>query len=352
VDYREKAGLMPAPCPITDIHLHVNGPRAALVYEEVSRLFGIDRLLSQTRIADADAVKAVMGSRITFVSVPDWSNPDKGKAFRDGFLDSIAQWHARGSRIVKFWAAPRLYELIGGDASDVVPLDSPWRIRHAELAQSLGMMFMAHIADPDTWFKTRYADATVYRLKRDHYLSLERMLDRFPSPWLGAHMGGSPEDLSRLDGLLERHPNLLLDTSATKWVVRELSKHPVPRTREFFQRWDGRLLFGSDIVTLDDHLQPRTTPTPASPMSDLAASPAQAFDLYASRYLALRTMFETDYRGPSPIADPDLHMVDPKAHSPLDAPMLQGLSLPEAILRNLYRDTADRTVFNWIAAHA
>ena len=99
---------MPAPVPITDIHIHVNGPRAAAVFEEVSRIFGVSRLLSQTRWADAEAVKAIFGERIDFVAVPNWADPDKGRMFRDGFLEEIQRWHDRwGARIVKLWAAPR-----------------------------------------------------------------------------------------------------------------------------------------------------------------------------------------------------------------------------------------------------
>jgi hypothetical protein len=42
----------------------------------------------------------------------------------------------------------------------------------------------------------------------------------------------------------------------------------------------------------------------------------------------------------SPISDPDLHMVAPERHTPLDAPPLRGLSLPPDLLRSLYRDAA------------
>src|SRR5207237_911435 len=85
------------------------------------------------------------------------------------------------------------------------------------------------------------------------------------APWIGAHMGGWPEDLAFLDGLLTRHANLYLDTSATKWVVRELGKQPRDRVRGFFLKWQGRLLFGSDSVVLEDQLAPRTAPSRAPP---------------------------------------------------------------------------------------
>lgn len=344
--------MSPPPTPITDIHLHVNGPKACKIYEEVSRLYGIRRLLSQTSLADAEAVKSVLGDRVSFVAVPNWRQADKGRAFREDFLDHMRTWREQwGVRIVKFWAAPRLYEIVGGDPSDVVPLDSPWRVRAAELATELGMMFMTHVADPNTWFATKYADATKYRAKIDHYKSLEKMLDRFTSPWIAAHMGGWPEDLEFLSGMFQRHSNLYIDTSATKWVVRELGKHPTDKAREFFIKWKGRILFGSDIVTLDDHMQPRTTPQPASPMSDLADSPAAAFDLYASRYYALRKMWETKERGPSPIADPDLKMVEPQKYDDWASPTLGGLWLPKDVLQAMYHEAAENVVYRWIREH-
>jgi hypothetical protein len=352
VDYRVAAARMgPPPVPITDIHLHINGPGASRVYAGAAEHYGVAKVLTQTRRSDAPAVRELLGDNACFVAVPNWTHPDKPKVFREGFLEEIREWHALGARVVKLWAAPRLWDIAGGDPADVVPMDSEWRVRAAELATGLGMMIMTHTGDPDTWFKAKYSDATKYRTKQQQYIGLERMLDRFTVPWIGAHMGGSPEDLGFLDGMLTRHANLHLDTSATKWVVRELSKHPRERVREFFTRWRGRLFFGSDIVTLEDHMKPRTTPTPATPMSDLASSPEEAFDLYASRYFALRLMFETDYDGESPIADPDLMMVEPKGHDSMSAPRLRGLALPADELRELYRDAADRLVFHWIRTH-
>ena len=160
-------------------------------------------------------------------------------------------------------------------------------------------------------------------------------------PWLAAHMGGWPEDLEFLTGLLDRHPNLHLDTSATKWMVRELSRHSRDELITFLRRFSGRILFGSDIVTADEHLAAEDTATGAvSEQYRKASSVQEAYDLYASRYWALRTLWETEYDGESPIADPDLHMVDPAAHTPMDAPPLRGHALPLDLLRDLYHDAA------------
>ena len=154
------------------------------------------------------------------------------------------------------------------------------------------------------------------------------------------------EDLGFLSGLLDRHPKLILDTSATKWMIRELSKHDTDELVSFLDRYSGRILFGSDIVTSDDHLTTDESETPGFG-DQLAGSDHEAFELYASRYWALRTMYETDYRGESNIADPDLMMVDPNSNNEMSAPELKGHGLNAARLKMLYRDAVVGTLDRW-----
>ena len=373
LDYAKAAALLPAvPArsgSIVDIHTHLNGARALEVYKKVAGLFGVTRALTMVRLSEAAITRAALGDFVQFIAFPDFRRPDRQHAFTQGFLEDIQAFHDQfGSKMMKVWNAPRVYELFPGpEGRKLVAFDSEWRLRQVSLAQSLGMGVMVHVADPDTWFATKYRDTGVYPPKREQYESLERLMDRFEGPFLGAHMGGYAEDLDFLDGLLTRHPNLYLDTSATKWVVRELSKHPRERVVRFFERWQDRVCFGSDIVTTDEHLGPTSASAPAPaaqsapapgfnngapaalgtaavrhPMADLAESEETAFDLYASRYMALRMMFDTTYEGESPIADPDLRMVDPSITDPLAAPRLQGLALSDALREKLYRGTAEK----------
>lgn len=351
MNYRAEAARLGAPpAPIIDAHSHINGARAARIYREARDLYGCTLTYSMTQIGQAAQVREALGGTVRFIAVPSYMDPDRERAHTVGFMENIRRWRDEfGSRVVKFWCAPRALDYgreIG--MPDLMRLDSEWRVRQMELAHSLGMMFMAHIADPDTWFATKYADSATYGTKRGQYLPLERLGDRFDTPWLLAHMGGWPEDLDFLDGLLTRHPNFFLDTSATKWMVRELSRHPRGRLLEFLEKFRGRVLFGSDIVTMDEHLGADEGPRG---MGAQATSEGEAFDLYASRYWALRTLFETDYEGESPIADPDLAMVDPTAHTPMDAPTLRGHALPRELLRVLYRDAAVNLLERWRDEH-
>lgn len=354
LDYRAQAKRLGLPVvPIVDAHVHVNGPQSARIFLDACDAFGIERVYSQTPLHAHDAVREVMGERARYIAIPNYASDDIGYAMRQGFLDQLSDWHERGARCVKLWSAPRLRDYVekaGVDPAEIVAVDAPWRRRIMDRATELGMMGMVHIADPDTWFQTTYADSQRYGTKLDQYAPFERMLETYTQPWLGAHMGGWPEDLRFLTDLLERHPNLILDVSATKWMVRELSKHPREDVLSFLERFNGRILFGSDIVVSDEHLEPGDPDSPRFGAT-LAASETDAFDLYASRYFALRTIYETDDRGESNIADPDLAMIEPAHHDALSAPPITGHHLPAAILKSLYQNAAAQTLDAWYDKH-
>src|SRR5262249_18023769 len=141
-----------------------------------------------------------------------------------------------------------------------------------------------------------------------HYRMWENVLEEFRGhPWLGAHMGGHPEDLAHLQRLLDKYPDLMLDCSATRWMVREISLRR-DAAREFFIRNQDRLIFGTDQVSGDD----------------------RKFDFLASRIWCHRKLWETAYIGPSPIYDPDC---------PADQqPTMRGLALPDVVLQKNYHD--------------
>lgn len=320
LNYRALAPGLPWKGPIWDVHSHINGQAAARLFVQVARLFGVERVWSMTQLEQLDAVNAVAPGFFEFIAVPNYAGRQQPDTFTTDWLRRIEAFAARGVKVCKFWAAPR-----GRDFhADGLLLDTPARRESMKLARSLGMTFMCHVADPDTWFATIYKDHHRYGTKAQQYEPLERLLDDFGDvTWIAAHMGGDPEHLDHLQALLDHHRNLVLDTSATKWMVREISKHPA-EFRSFVQRNPGRILFGSDIVA-----------GPGANEID--------FDLFASRYWALRTLMETAYDGPSPIVDPDLSMVDPGLPKDSTA-RLRGTSLDPASLAGVYRDNARRVL--------
>ena len=272
-------------------------------------------------------LEPALRDRLHYIAVPDYARRDDPETFTTQWYEDLVSFYELGSRMMKLWAAPRARDFGGKD----LLLDSPTRLEGIRIAYQTGYrVFMTHVGDPDTWFQTAYADAAKYGTKPEQFEPLERLLETYGDvTWVGAHMGGNPEDLDWLHVFLERHPNYVVDTSATKWQIRELSRHP-ERFVQFVRANPGRVLFGTDIVADDENA---VAPADGGPES------GGGYDLYASRFWALRTVIETAYEGPSPIVDPDLHKVDPAA-DPKATAALRGAAVPAELLRSLYYDAA------------
>ena len=245
-----------------------------------------------------------MGAIAKFIAVPRW--PDTPADFIGDYLMRVEAFYNIGSRLVKFHAAPGTMIMRG------LRLDSPKYKPVFEEIAARKMAIMTHIGDPDTWYHGKYAADAKFGTRDDHYKMWESVMAQYPDvPWVGAHMGGNPEDLGRLQGLLDRYPNLMLDCSATRWMAREISARR-DAARDFFIHNRSRILFGSDQVSTDD----------------------RGFDFLASRFWVHRKLWETAYIGGNPILDPDL---------PADQqPMLRGLALPDVVLQKLYHDNATK----------
>jgi predicted TIM-barrel fold metal-dependent hydrolase len=325
-DYGERRHFRYAGPPLVDVHTHVlqtrpgdpvngppsgQGPDASIEQAEtmldVAREFGIARTYTMCFADDIPILRERFGNALGFSGSISKKKADEPDDVAYRLLDQFLEL---GVEIIKFWAAPR-----GRDRG--LTVDAPWRVEAARRAQAAGIrVMMVHVGDPDVWFRGVYADAAKFGTKPEQYVGLERMLQMFPElNWIAAHMGGDPEHADHLEALLERYPNLYFDTSATKWQVREVSTHR-DEIRGVICRYPDRFLFGSDLVTR--HHLPR--------------------EHYVSRYWCQRTLWESAWEGPSPIADPDYTA----AEGGPSTPVLRGLNLPGDVLVKVYRENAVR----------
>ena len=291
---------------VIDSHTHLFARRHADDWQAVNHHFGIDAFVSMTPLEEAVVVQRQLGERVKFIAIPDWFNHPADWA--DDWLRRLEAFYNLGSRVVKFHMAP------GTMDRKQYSFEHPGIRKVIAEARSRNMILMSHLGDPDTWYHTKYTDHAKFGTRDRHYAQWEAQLqENRGHTWWGAHLGGNPEDVGRLIYLMDTYPDLVLDLSATRWMVREVSNHR-DAIREFVIKYADRLMWGSDQVSGD----------------------ARGFDFLASRMWAHRKLWETAYVGDSPIADPDL----PEGQRVT----LRGLALPDETLQKVYHDTVVRVL--------
>jgi len=292
--------------PIIDAHLHVDDVEQARLLLGVAGNFGVRILCAVSRPHAIAGLKKVLGDAYRpIVRIDHETIGDPARFSREG-VRAVREARALGAVGAKFWYAPRW------QVDTHFRFDNPALLPIFEALAERGMVALVHIADPDCWFAGAYADRSRYGTKEEQYEQLEHTLAAFPTLKVqGAHFAGDPEHLDHVRRLLDAYPNYSVDSSATKWMARELSARPAEARAFIIERAD-RLLFGSDLV---------------------AFKGARAAD-YSSRYWVHRWLWEGDGVRPSPIPDPC-------ATAP-GGPTVTGMALPDDVLARLYTENARR----------
>jgi predicted TIM-barrel fold metal-dependent hydrolase len=223
-----------------------------------------------------------------------------------------------------------------------LPVDDPGLDPLFEKAGALNMPIAIHTGDPQAFWKPATPDNERYdELKahpewsfHDHeaqglpsweqlYAAFERRVARHPrTTFIGVHFGNAPEDPDRVARMLDRYPNLYIDTAAR---VPEIGRHDAEKMRRFFEKYQDRILFGTDtgIGGSQDEMMYGSNGADPPTQAD-----EQRFFTATWRYFETR---DKQFESPTPI----------QGRWKID-----GLGLPEPILRKLYFDNAAR-VLHW-----
>ncbi len=303
LDFFAEASQMPRAIDgtIIDCHSHLLDADHAADWFKAADAFGVDHTVTMTPLEEAIRVhRSPWGRRTTFIAVPAWR---PGGYDGDHWWPRVQGFHNLGSRVVKYHLAPQTMQKSG------LFLGSERLRNYVARTADMGMIIMTHIGDPQAWYDhpDRYGgDPEFWGTRKEQYDAWEALLEHTRGhPWWGAHLGGWPENPSRLRHLLTTYPDLMLDLSATKWMVREVSAR-AEEFREFVIEFQDRLMWGSDQVSQS----------------------LRTADFYASRWWCHRKLWESQEVRPSPIQDPDAPRADP---------ILHGLGLSTTVLAKLYR---------------
>jgi predicted TIM-barrel fold metal-dependent hydrolase len=225
------------------------------------------------------------------------------------------------------------------DGRHLLPIDDKGLDQLFEQAGALGMPVAIHIGDPKAFWQPPTPKNERWDELQAHpewsffgpdvppwqalYDAFERRVARHPkTTFIAVHFGNDPEDPDNVARMLDKYPNFYIDTAAR---VPEMGRHDAAKMRAFFEKYQDRILFGTDTgigATSDDMMFGSTGALPATRADE------ELFFKATWRY------FETNdkqFESPTPI----------QGRWKID-----GIGLADAILRKVYFENAVR-VLGW-----
>jgi predicted TIM-barrel fold metal-dependent hydrolase len=155
------------------------------------------------------------------------------------------------------------------------------------------------------------------------YEAFERRVARHPkTTFIGVHFGNNPEDPERVAKMLDKYPNFYIDTAAR---VPEIGRHGADRMRRFYEKYQDRVLFGTDTGVGDSQEDMMYGSNGADPPT---AADERRFFVSTWRYFETR---DKRFESPTPI----------QGRWNID-----GVGLSDAILKKIYFQNSAR-ILKW-----
>jgi predicted TIM-barrel fold metal-dependent hydrolase len=240
--------------------------------------------------------------------------------------DETERAHRAGAKGLKLLKTLGLYLRENITSGKLVKIDDPRFDPMWDACGQLNMPVAIHISDPIAFFtptdrfNERYEELNNhpdwsfydhdFPSNRELLEARNRVFARHPkTQFLVLHVGNFSEDLDSVSENLDRFPNMTVDIAAR---IGELGRQP-RRSRRFFDRYQDRILFGTDATPHGDEF------------------PQQVFNdkLYEIYYRFLET--DDEYFDYAPAKVP-----------PQGRWRIYGIGLPESILQKVYNQNAAR----------
>ena len=292
-----------------------------------------------------------------FVTFVKFTEKDFERVGEPGFFESLVRdvelAAKMGARGVKVWKD--LGMVIKDGSGTLLKVDDPRLDPFWVRCGELGLPVMIHTADPkDFWDPITY-DNPLYGARKD-----EDQLHRFPgmpswealiaqrdnvvrkhptTTFIGAHLADMANDLQGLAERLDRFPNFHVETAAR---LRLLGRVNPKAVRDFFVKYQDRILFGTDHAVLSGPRKLRGANILVYPMDDhnwTRIDPKDGPAVLRWKEGQLRfygrnfEYYETDR----------IDLVDPFGRD-TDWNRLSGAKLPPEVLEKLYHANAERLI--------
>jgi len=333
--------------PAVDIHTHIsvsaksqNGVELAAVRTYLGKPDELLRTMDKKNVRSmVNLTGGYDSGLVEVVAKYDKAFPNRFYSFTEPcyekFLDpnypriqteAIESAHRTGARGLKILKTLGLYLRENITSGKLVRIDDPRFDPMWDVCGQLNMPVAIHVSDPIAFFTPTDRFNERYEELNNHpdwsfyggdfpsnaelLEARNRVFARHPkTQFLVLHVGNFAEDLDNVSENLDRFPNMTVDTAAR---IGELGRQP-RRSRKFFDRYQDRILFGTDATPHGDEY------------------PQQVFNerLYEIYFRFLET--DDEYFDYAPAKVP-----------PQGRWRIYGIDLPEPILRKVYNQNASR----------
>jgi predicted TIM-barrel fold metal-dependent hydrolase len=243
------------------------------------------------------------------------------KDFAQNTVKQLHEAFAEGAVAVKIWKNIGM-EIKTPDGKYVMPDDPAFAPIYREIAAE-NRTLVAHVAEPSSCWQPPNPDSPDYDYYKENpewYMYLhpdhprkevilaarDHLLAENPKlRVVGAHLGSMETDVDEIAKRFDLYPNFAVDTAAR---MEYLMMQPREKVRNFLIKYQDRVVYGTDL----EFLANETTPEALKDWQDT----------YARDWKFLATDQALQLRGGE----------------------IQGLNLPEPVLRRIYHDNAVRWI--------
>ncbi len=197
--------------------------------------------------------------RIIVFAELDWYEPSRGRGYGDRMAASVVRAHELGAAGLQI---PRGLGIGFRDFNgDLIRIDQRDLDPIFDKAAELGMPVAIHTGGPVAFWlppiarNERYEELKVqpelslYDVAppwETLFLGMERRIARHPKcKFISVHFGNAAEYPARVSALLDKYPNLYIDTAGR---IPELGRHPAQEMSRLIAAHADRILFGSDLT--------------------------------------------------------------------------------------------------------
>lgn len=251
--------------PVIDVHVHTS-PSQYRLLADVLASTGITRFVNLSGGTAGSGLEQALAAaepyegRIAVCANVRWrgyADPD----FAAQQVDLLEKAAALGARCLKVPKALGLGVPDPQDETKLMAVDDPLLDPIWAAAGRLGLPVFIHTGDPKAFFEPlgpeneRMDELGVHpewsfhdaRFPRREALlaARDRVVARHRgTTFIGVHFGNNPEDPAYVERILAEHPNLYVDLAAR---LPEIGRHDPARIRALFERFQDRILFGTDL---------------------------------------------------------------------------------------------------------